>query len=52
MKIQEEFSALAAASALNKMLKKVYVTVFKTLYFLIPKMDLVYIWYDYRSKFY
>ena len=31
----------------QKMLK-FYVKVFKTLYFLNPQMDLVYIWYDYR----
>ena len=39
--------ALALASALTKMLK-FYVKVFKTLYFLNPQMDLVYIWYKYR----
>ena len=40
-------SALAAASALTKMLK-FYVKVFKTSYFLNPLMDFVYIWYNYR----
>ena len=37
----------AAASVLTQMLM-FYVKVFKTLYFLNPQMDLVYIWYDYR----
>ena len=32
---------------LTKMLK-FYVKVFKTLYFLNPEMDFVYIWYDYK----
>ena len=36
-----------AAVALTKMLK-LYIKVFKTLYFLSPQMDLVYTWYDYR----
>ena len=27
---------------------KFYVEAFKTLYFLNPEMDFVYIWYDYR----
>ena len=40
-------SPLVAASAFTKMLK-FYIKVFKTLYFLSPQMDLVYIWYDYR----
>ena len=39
---------LAPASVLTKMLK-FYIKVFKTLYFLNPQMDLVYIWYNYRS---
>ena len=39
--------ASALASALTKMFK-FYVKVFKTLYFLNPQMELLYIWYDYR----
>ena len=39
--------ASALASALTKMFK-FYVKVFKTLYFLNPQMDLLYILYDYR----
>ena len=38
--------APAAVAALIKMLK-FYVKVFKTLYFLNPGMDFVYIWHDY-----
>ena len=30
---------------------KFYVKVFKPLHFLIPQMDLVYIWYNYRWWF-
>ena len=45
-------TALPQALAFTKMFK-VYVKVFKTLYFLNSQMDLVYMWYDYRcwSKF-
>ena len=39
--------ALAAALVLAKMLK-FYFKVFKTLYFLNPQMDLIYIWFNYR----
>ena len=56
MKVQEELLHFPRASglmlvleaaALTKMIK-FYVKIFKTLYFLNPQMDLVYIWYDYR----
>ena len=39
---------MESVSALTKMFK-FYVKVFRTLYFLNPQMDLVYICYDYRS---
>ena len=39
--------ALALLSGFTKRLK-FYIKVFKTLHFLNPQMDLVYIWYDYR----
>ena len=42
--------ALTPASALTKMLKFNF-QVFKTLDFLNPGMDFVYIWYDYRWRF-
>ena len=39
---------LATAAAVLTKILKFYIKVYKTLYFLNPEMDFVYIWYDYR----
>ena len=60
MKVQEELLHYPSVSigvgvrigiggiGVNKNVKKFYVKVYTTLYFLTPAMDFVYIWYNYR----